>query len=106
MLVCQYERMDVEVGALVGLLRGNANRRFALAELNDLLTSLAPTEFAAATAPVDLHGLSPQMQNYMAAMVERAARTKGVPVPVWTRAIPPLDEPYFATSPRRVRSYL
>lgn len=95
------------LASLVEALRDDARHRFALAELNDLLSSLAPGEFAGATAPpVELRGLTPRMQNYVAAMVEQAARSKRVPAPAWTRDVAPLDEPYFATSLRSVRAYL
>lgn len=95
------------LASIVAELREEANRRFALAALNDFLSSLARIEFVAATAgPVDLAGLSPQLQNYVAAMVEQAAHVKGVPAPTWTRNVVPLVEPYFATSLRSLRLYL
>jgi hypothetical protein len=91
---------------LIGALRDDANRRLALAELNDFLSSLAPAEFADVTDPADLSGLSPLVQNYVAAMVEQAAYTKEISAPVWTRDIAPLDEPYFATPLKHLRPYL
>ncbi len=92
--------------SIVDALQEDANRRFALAELNDVLSSLAPTEFAAAVDPVVLSGLSPMVQNYVAAMVEQAARAKGLATPAWTRDVAPLEEPYFATSLKSLRLYL
>ncbi len=68
-----------EEGRLAGVveaLRDDTNRRFALAELNDVLSSLAPTEFAAAVGPLDVRGLGPVVQNYVTVMVEQAARAK------------------------------
>ena len=63
--------------ALVEALRDDANRRFALAELNDFLSMLGAAEFAAAVLPaIDLRGLSPMVQNYVAAMVEQAASAR------------------------------
>lgn len=93
--------------SIVAALRDDGNRRFALAALNDLLSSLARTEFAAVTTdPVDLEGLSPQLQNYVAAMVEQTAHMKGVSAPTWTHNVAPLGEPYFATQLTNLRLYL
>lgn len=93
-------------GELVGALRQGADRRFALAELNDLLTELAPAEFRKAVAGANLRGLSPLVQNYVAAMVAQAAARKREPPPVWTRTVEPLDEPYFAVPFPRLRPHL
>jgi hypothetical protein len=54
-------------------LRVDGDERFALAELNDFLASRVPTQLAAAVARATLGGLSPFLQNYVAAMVEQAA---------------------------------
>lgn len=94
------------LAGIVGALRSVSDCRFALAELSDVLASLAPMEFGEAMANLDLRGLSQRVQNYVAAMVEQAARTKGAPAPAWTRGVTPLDEPYFATSLRSLRPYL
>lgn len=86
---------------------GDADRqRFALAELNDLLTGLAPRELETVTGGADLRGLSPYVRNYVAAMVELAAHQRGVVPPVWVREVPPLDEPHFATSLPGLRLHL
>ena len=78
---------------------GDADRwRFALAELNDLLTGLAPRELETVTGGADLRGLSRYVRNYVAAMVELTAHQKGVVPPVWVSQVPPLEEPHFATS--------
>jgi hypothetical protein len=90
----------------VGLLKVDANHRFVLAELNDFLHACAPAEFAAAVAEASLDGLSPMLQNYVAAMVELAASQKVLTPPAWVRDVAPLDEPYFATSLLSVRPYL
>ena len=93
-------------GEIVGALRRGADRRFVLAELNDLLTELAPAEFRDAVADADLRGLSPLAQNYVAAMVEQAAARKRELPPVWTRKVEPMDEPYFAVPFPRLRPHL
>jgi uncharacterized protein (DUF1778 family) len=92
--------------AIVAALRDDTNRTFALAALNDSLSSLAPIEFPDAVARIDVRALSPLMQNYVAAMVEHAARGMGVAAPEWTAAVVPLDEPFFATQLRKLRLHL
>lgn len=91
---------------LLGALRDADGRRFALAELNDLLTSLAPMEFENAVAGAEIGGLSAYLRNYVAAMVELAAQQKGVPPPAWTRQIEPLENPVFASDLRGLRLHL
>lgn len=81
-------------------------QRFALAELNELLTHLEPRELAEATEDAELRALSPYLQNYAAAMVELAAHQKGVAAPGWVREVAPLDEPHFATALAGLRLHL
>ncbi|MFO7892437.1 MAG: DUF1778 domain-containing protein [Longimicrobiales bacterium] len=87
-------------------LRGGADRRYALAELNDLLTELTALELPAAVAGADLEGLGPVERNYVAAMVEQASVMKGVEPPAWAGEVEPLAEPYFATSLGSLREHL
>lgn len=94
------------LAALVAEMRDGTDRTFALAELNDWLTELAPLEFAAATRAADLRGLPPWVQNYVAAMIEHAAQVKAVAPPSWTSDVAPLELPYFATPLRSLRQYL
>jgi hypothetical protein len=91
---------------LAALSRNEGPARFALAELNDFLTELAPTRFGGALEQVDLHELSPFERNYVAAMVEQAAARKGVKPPEWTRRVLPLEEPHFATPMKSLRPHL
>ena len=91
---------------LVKAIRDDDTRRFALAELNDALSALAPIEFAATVEFIDVGPLDPLWQNYVAAMVEQAARVLGARAPEWTREVVPLDRPHFATTLRSVRGYL
>jgi uncharacterized protein (DUF1778 family) len=93
-------------GEILSALRQADRRRFALAELNDLLTELAPRELAEVTGGADLRGLSAYLQNYVAAMVELAAHRKGVGAPDWVREVPPLEEPHFATTLEGLRLHL
>jgi hypothetical protein len=91
-----------------GLLRALRREpdRFVLAELNDVVSALAPAEFREAVADLDLEGLSPFLQNYVAAMVEHAAYQKGEEPPLWVHGVEPLERPHFAVPFVRLRPYL
>lgn len=91
---------------LVRALTEEGNRRFVLAELNELLAGLSPLELRAAVADVRLEGLSPYLQNYVAAMVELASQRKGVAPPPWAREVVPLEKPVFATDLASLRLHL
>jgi hypothetical protein len=91
---------------LVEALRQGEEPGFALAEINDLLTAAPAGEMTTALSAADLTGLSPYLQNYLAAMVELAAHRKGVPPPPWVRRIEPLEMPHFATPLKSLRPYL
>ena len=82
------------------------DHRYALAELNDLLTALAPVELPDAIEHADVADLSPFLRNYVAAMVEQAAHRSGLPPPSWTREIAPLEEPHFVTPLKSLRLHL
>jgi uncharacterized protein (DUF1778 family) len=86
----------------------DADARFALAALHDVLVDLAPGEFveAVAAAPPPLPRLSPALANYVAAMVEHAAAQKGVRPPSWVADIVPLEEPFFGAPLRSLRPHL
>jgi hypothetical protein len=92
--------------AILGQLRREADRNFALAELNDFLTALPRSEFQDAVGDADLEGLSPFVQNYVAAMVEHAASRQGTRAPHWVEDVEPLEEPYFAVPFPRLRPHL
>lgn len=98
----------VRFGQILRALRGAEEHRFALAELNELLSSLTPGQLpdAAAVAGAEIRELSPFLQNYVAAMVEQACHQRGAASPSWVRDVAPLTEPYFATPLRSVRLYL
>jgi hypothetical protein len=81
-------------------------RRFALAELNDLLSGLAPIELGDAVANADVARLSPVLQNYVAAMVEQAAAERRTEPPPWVAAIRPLERPHFAAPLLSLRWHL
>jgi hypothetical protein len=96
---------EARLDRLVRALRPGPDR-FVMAEINDILTSLAPADFAGAVANLDLHRLSPWARNYLAAMVEQAAYTKGEEPPDWVRDVEPLERPWFAAPFARLRPYL
>lgn len=96
----------LRLSELVRDLAGDADRRFALAELNDLLSGLGPTELREAVADVDLGGLFPYLQNYVAAMVELASQRVGVAPPAWARQVLPLESPAFAADLPGLRLHL
>jgi hypothetical protein len=91
---------------LLADLRGGADRRYVLAELNDLFTGLPAGRFRETVAHADLAGLTPLVRNYVAAMVEMAASQKGESPPSWVRDVEPLEEPYFAVSFSALRPHL
>jgi uncharacterized protein (DUF1778 family) len=91
---------------LLRALRDEEQRRFALAELSDLLAGLTPVELPDAVVEAELRGLSPYLQNYVAAMVEQAAHQKNVDPPAWVRDVEPMDEPHFAVSLSSLRLHL
>ena len=92
---------------LLRALSDNQDRRYALAELNDLLTDLTPAEFPLAVAAPPLSELSPYMRNYVAAMVEQAAHQKGIaPPPDWLADIEPLEQPRFVDTLAGLRLHL
>ena len=94
---------------IVRALRVDAKHAFALAELNDYLHTCTSAEFSHAVVFAEsgaLRGLSPYLQNYVAAMTEQAAHQKGAVPPAWTRDIAPLGVPHFATPLAGLRAHL
>jgi hypothetical protein len=80
--------------------------RYALAELNTLLSGLTATELRDAIAGPAPAGLSAFVANYVAAMVEYACAKRAVAVPTWVRDIAPLAEPAFGTTLKSLRLHL
>jgi hypothetical protein len=87
-------------------LTGSAAPSFALAELNSLLLRLTGGELRDAVAARPELGLTPFLANYVAAMVESTCAKRAVPLPAWTRAIAPLDEPAFGSTLQSLRLHL
>jgi hypothetical protein len=80
--------------------------RFALAELNSFLSGLTARDLRDAVAAPPPPGLTPFLLNYITAMVEQACARRGVAIPAWTRTIPPLLEPFFASVLMSLRLHL
>ena len=80
--------------------------RFALAELNSFLSGLTGGDLRDAVVEPPPQGLTPYLLNYITAMVEQACARRGAPVPAWTRSIPPLIEPVFASVLMSLRLHL
>jgi uncharacterized protein (DUF1778 family) len=85
---------------------GDDEPRYALAELNDLLTGLARDELTEAVAHVEVARLTPWLANYVAAMVEQACQLQGVAPPAWTGRVAALEAPWFAAPLKSVRLHL
>jgi len=83
-----------------------ASSRFALAELNSLLSELTPGEMSNAVASPPSVALTPFLANYVAALVEYGCSRCSVPTPPWTRSIIPLEEPAFGTTLQSLRLHL
>lgn len=91
---------------LLETLRDDNQPSFALAELNDLLSGMTSEELRSLLEHADLTGLTPYLQNYVAAMVELAAHMREIPPPSWVRSVEPLKEPRFVTPLAGLRLHL
>ncbi len=96
-----------EFQILVNKLGANSSpHSLALAELHDFLQSLTTTELEAAVQNVALHDLGAFESNYVAAMIEFACHSKGIPAPGWLLKIPSLPSPWFASELKSLRLHL
>ena len=91
---------------LIEIVADDDERRFALAELNDLLVDLTRAELSDALSEAPVLNLSPYWRNYVAAMIEQAAHQKNIPAPQWLSDIEPLTEPHFAAPLANLRLHL
>jgi uncharacterized protein (DUF1778 family) len=85
---------------------GQGEERFALAEINALLTRLSAPELREAIAQELPRSLTPRLANTVAAMVETACAKRAVAIPGWAREITPLAEPVFGSMLEGLRLYL
>lgn len=81
-------------------------RSYIFAEVHDLMDRLDAKDFERAVRHEPEVSLPPFEANYLAAMIEYVATLKGSVVPGWTRAVPPLERPWFASSLKSLRLYL
>ena len=79
---------------------------FTLAAIHDLLAGLNGRQITHDLRHPPGVSLPPVEANYVAAMIEFAAMTHGVPPPAWTATVPPLDRPWFGTDLMSLRLYL
>lgn len=92
--------------AAVRALRDDEKRRYAFAEIADLLRADTLTALQIELEPAGVGGLSTLASNYLAALVEQACVERGAPIPAWTGAIAPLPTPWFASDFRSLRALL
>jgi uncharacterized protein (DUF1778 family) len=83
-----------------------ASPKFALAELNSLLSELTPGEMRDAVGAPPGVALPPFLANYVAAMVEYGCARCSIALPEWTRLVMPLEEPVFGTTLQSLRLHL
>ncbi len=81
-------------------------RSYIFAELHDLLGGLNGEEFKRAVEHSPETRLPAFEAGYLAAMIEHAAMSKRVLPPGWTRAVPALERPWFASSLKSLRLHL
>ena len=102
-----FPPVEVRFRECVEALAANPDRRsFTLAALHDLLASLSGRQITHGLRRTPGVRLSPFEANYVAAMIEFAAMTQGVPPPGWTGRVPPLDRPWFGSDLVSLRLYL
>jgi hypothetical protein len=97
---------SVKLQELVNQLSLSVNYRIVLAEINDLLVSLSGKKLKKSIEFLKLKELDEIQANYLASMVEYACLKNNIPQPEWTKNIPPLTRPYFASSLKSLRIYL
>jgi uncharacterized protein (DUF1778 family) len=98
----QRERFE----SLVDAVARDDERRFALAELNDLLAHVTRGELENLVSDVPNLPSSPYWRNYVAAMVEQAANRRSISAPGWLADVEPLTEPHFAAPLASLRLHL
>ena len=97
---------SVEFQRIARVIARGGDPSLALAELNDFLSALGRGHFVGAVAHPPDTALTPLLANQVAAMVEFAAGRLGLPAPEWTRSIPPLSAPCFASELMALRLHL
>ncbi len=91
---------------LISALKRAESRKHVFAEINSLLSQLAPVELREISEEMDFEGLPLFEANYLAAMIEHTFHLRGKAPPSWAKRIPPLAEPWFATELQGLRIHL
>ncbi len=91
---------------ILRVLENDESCRFGLADLNDFLSDLGATEFAAAVESAHLADLSSFVANYVSALVEQTAQLHELPPPAWSKLVEPMLVPYFAAPLQSLRPHL
>ena len=81
-------------------------RSYIFAELGDLLNNLDGKDFERAVRHGPDISLPAFEASYLAAMIEHTAMFKGAVPPAWTKTVPALERPWFASSLKSLRLYL
>jgi hypothetical protein len=84
----------------------SAELRFALADLNRLLSRWSRGELQDAIEMPPLLPLAPFVANYAAALIEQACARHTMALPAWVGEIPPLQLPEFASTLPGLRMHL
>jgi hypothetical protein len=96
---------------LLGDIARSDDKRLALAALSRWLANNDAGQFAAGTIAETLEealpaGLTDQLANTVAAMVEHVCAVAGERPPTWTREIAPLAQPFFGSGLLSLRLHL
>jgi len=91
---------------LLDRLAGEDLDRFVLAELADLLARLEASDLTRSLVQPPAASASPEVRNYLAAMVEQVCAARDVPAPSWTLSIAPLERPWFGSQLQSLRLHL
>ncbi len=91
---------------LVDQFKNSSNPKYILAEIHDLLSAASADEFELMVARPLPVSLTPFLANYVAAMVEYTAVKKKKNAPLWTREIPPLEQPVFGSDLESLKLHL
>ena len=81
-------------------------RSYIFAELGDFLKNLDGKDFERAVGHGPDISLPAFEASYLAAMIEHMAMFKGTIPPAWTKTVPALERPWFASSLKSLRLYL
>ena len=96
----------VRFSELVRALAREPGSTYLLAEIHDFLESLGRGDFTTGLEVLPTSKLDAVAANQLAAMVETRAASLHVRPPQWVAEIPPLEQPWFATTLLSLRLHL